>query len=432
MKLVKRLMACVLMGLAAVLAFAGGSSQAGSAGKITITMLDSFVPGESLTPAVDAALKKFLAENPNVTIDREVIANADVPTKTQTLGPAGELPDIFTLKGQQTEVFVQNGWIIPLDEYLNANPAWKNSFKDGVFSNFTQNGNIYAIPYQVTNTCVYYNEKIFKEAGINEFPATWAELVEVCKTLKAKGITPIAFGNVGKWPAESAIMSTLGNRFTGNEWYQNIRERNGKAKWTDPEFVNSLRALKELVDIGTFNSDINSITDAQMRQMFMNGRAAMAIDGSWALGDFDANAPADLLPSIKLAALPSVSGGKGQQNAITGGAGWGYAVSAKIDPAKREIIGKFLESMTNSAFGAAQAATGSLTAVKPNNFTLPAKLVLTAKFDDFQKNRPFIPVYDHQLSSATMEAMQTGLQNLFIGQVTPEELAALIQAGYSR
>jgi raffinose/stachyose/melibiose transport system substrate-binding protein len=421
----------MLMGFVALSAFAGGSKES-SGGKTTITLLDSFVPGESLTPAVEAALKKFQAAYPNVIIERETIANADVPTKTQTLGPAGELPDVFTLKGQQTKTFVENGWILPLDEYLNADSAWKNSFKDGVFSNFTQNGKIYAVPYQVTNTCVYYNDKIFKDAGINEFPATWAEFINVCKTLKAKGITPIAFGNVGKWPAESAIMSTLGNRFTGDVWYQNIRENNGKAKWTDPEFVNALRALKELADIGAFNSDINSITDAQMRQMFMNGRAAMAIDGTWALGDLDANAPADLLPNIKLAALPSVSGGKGQQNAITGGAGWGYAVSAKVNPAKREIIGKLLEIITNSEFGAAQAATGSLTAVNPGSFTLPAKLILTAKFDGFQKNRPFIPVYDHQLSSATMEAMQTGLQNLFIGVVTPEDLAAQIQAGYSR
>ncbi|GHV90289.1 solute-binding protein [Spirochaetia bacterium] len=435
MKALKIALIAALVTLCLAPVFAGGGKDkdaAASGGKITITLLDSFVPGESLTPAVESALKKFQAQYPNVTIEREVIANADVPTKTQTLGPAGELPDVFTLKGQQSKTFVENGWVLPLDEYLNADSGWKNSFKDGVFSNFTIGGKIYAVPYQVTNTCVYYNETLFKANGINSFPATWAEFVEVCKTLKAKGVTPIAFGNVGKWPAESAIMSTLGNRFTGDEWYQNIREGNGKAKWTDPEFVSALRALKELADIGAFNSDINSITDAQMRQMFMNGRAAMAIDGTWALGDFDANAPADLLPNIKLAALPSVSGGKGKQNAITGGAGWGYAVSAKVSPAKREIIGKFLEIMTNSVFGAEQAATGSLTAVNPGNFTLPAKLVLTAKFDEFQKNRPFIPVYDHQLSSGTMEAMQSGLQNLFIGRVTPEALAAEIQAGYSR
>jgi raffinose/stachyose/melibiose transport system substrate-binding protein len=377
-------------------------------------------------------MKRFLDANPNIVLDRETIANADMTAKTQTLGPAGELPDIYTLKGQQSETFVKNGWALSLDDMLNRDPVWKNAFKAGVFSNFIQGGKIYGIPYQVTNTCIFYNDQILKSAGINEFPGDWAGLVQAAKTLKAKGITPIVLGNVGKWPAESAIMSTLGNRFTGNEWYQNIRERNGKAKWTDPEFVASLQALKDLVDAGAFNSDINSISDQQARQVFMNANAAMTIDGTWALGDFDANAPDAIKSVIKMAALPSVPGGKGEQNAITGGAGWAYAVNPKVDPAKLPYIEKLLREISGPEFGKHQAETGSLTAITPNAYTLPEKLKITANFDLFQKNRPFIPVYDHQLSSATMEAMQNGLQNLFIGRITPQNLAAEIQAAYTR
>jgi raffinose/stachyose/melibiose transport system substrate-binding protein len=433
----KKAKIAVLVALAALTAapvFAGGGKEAdkSSGGKITITFLDSFTPGESLTPAVEASIKRFLAANPNVVIDRETIANADMTAKTQTLGPAGELPDIYTLKGQQAETFVKNGWAFPLDDMLNRDPAWKNAFKTGVFSNFTQGGKIYGIPYQVTNTCVFYNDQILKSAGIGEFPGDWAGLVQAAKTLKAKGITPIVLGNVGKWPAESAVMSTLGNRFTGSAWYQNIREKNGNAKWTDPEFVASLQALKDLVDAGAFNSDINSITDQQARQVFMNGKAAMTIDGTWALGDFDANAPEEIKAAVKMAALPAVPGGKGEQNAITGGAGWAYAVNPGTEPAKLPYIEKLLREISGPEFGKLQAETGSLTAITPNAYTLPEKLKITASFDVFQKNRPFIPVYDHQLSSATMEAMQNGLQNLFIGRVTPQNLAADIQAAYSR
>jgi raffinose/stachyose/melibiose transport system substrate-binding protein len=433
-KTVRVLMMAALVAFVSVAAFAGGGQQAVSTagGKITISFLDSFTPGESLTPAVEASIKRFLDANPNVTLDRETIANADMTAKTQTLGPAGELPDIYTLKGQQAEAFVRNGWALSLDDMLNRDPAWKNAFKAGVFSNFTQNGKIYGIPYQVTNTCVFYNDKILKDAGFTEFPKNWADLVAMAKTLKDKGITPIVLGNVGKWPAESAIMSTLGNRFTGTEWYQNIREKNGKAMWTDPEFVASLQALKDLVDVGAFNTDVNSITDQQARQVFMNGNAAMTIDGTWALGDFDANAPDAVKAVIKIAALPTVSGGKGEQNAITGGAGWAYAVNPKVDPTKLALIEKLLREISGPEFGKQQAETGSLTAITPNVYTLPAKLAITRDFDAFQKNRPFLPVYDHQLSSATMEAMQNGLQNLFIGRVTPQALAADIQAAYLR
>ena len=55
---------------------------------------------------------------------------------------------------------------------------------------------------------------------------------------------------------------------------------------------------------------------------------------------------------------------------------------------------------------------------------------IAAKFDAFAKDRPFIPVYDHQLSSGVIDVMQGGLQELLIGRVTPEELAERIQSEY--
>ena len=55
---------------------------------------------------------------------------------------------------------------------------------------------------------------------------------------------------------------------------------------------------------------------------------------------------------------------------------------------------------------------------------------VAAKFDAFAEGRPFIPVYDHQLSSGVIDVMQGGLQELLIGRVTPEELAQRIQTEY--
>lgn len=55
---------------------------------------------------------------------------------------------------------------------------------------------------------------------------------------------------------------------------------------------------------------------------------------------------------------------------------------------------------------------------------------VAAKFDVFAKDRPFIPVYDHQLNSGVIDVMQSGLQELLIGRVSPEELAQRIQTEY--
>lgn len=399
--------------------------------KIELSLLDFFIPGDGVTQAFEPLFKQFLEDHPNVTIDEESISNADTATKVQTLAVANELPDIFMIKGQMAKSFVENEKVYPLDEILNSEPEWQNNFKEGVFSNFIIEGKTYGIPFQVTNTCIYYNSAMFEQAGISEFPSTWDDLLVAVEKLKMIDIVPIALGNKEKWNAESVIMSTLGNRSTGNEWYQSIRENNG-AKFTDDVFVEALTALSDLAVAGAFNVDVNSIDGAQQRQMYMNGKAAMTIDGTWAISDFDSNSPQEVLEATEIAALPSLTGGLGNQEAITGGAGWAFAINADIEPEKLEAAKAFLVAMTGKEYAKLAIESGTLTAAYPSERKVDTSKVIQTKFDTFAEGRPFIPVYDHQLSSGVIEVMNIGLQELLIGLVTPIELAERIQLEYER
>ncbi|MDO5407121.1 MAG: extracellular solute-binding protein [Eubacteriales bacterium] len=409
-----------------------GAEEAKDDKEVTLSLLNSMTPGEGTAISYRAVLSKFEEENPNIHLDEETIANADMATKVQTLAAADELPDIFMLKGQMVKNFVENGKVLCVDDILNEDPEWRDSFKDGIFSNYIVDGKTYGIPYQITNTCVFYNKDLFAKAGVENFPKTWDEFIEAVKKIKASGVTPIVLGNKAKWNAESVIMSTLGNRCTGDEWYQSIRDKNG-ASFTDPEFVASLQALANLADAGAFNTDVNSLDNIQQRQVYMNGEAAMSIDGSWTIVEFDNNAPQEILETTEVAALPMVDGGKGNPDAITGGSGWAYAVNANIDPAKLPAVKKYLRAVAGVEFANEMAKIGTNTVIEPteNNEGDPSKVVAT-KFNEFQKGRQYIPVYDHQLSSGIMDVMQSGLQELLIGRISAEELAQKIQEEYAR
>ncbi len=398
---------------------------------IEITMLDFFIPGDGVTEAFRPLYEQFLKDHPNITIDEESISNADTATKVQTLAAGDELPDVFVLKGQMAQSFVDNGKLYPLDTFLQSDAEWSGNFKDGVFSNFTINNETYGIPFQVTNTCIFYNKEIFAQAGISEFPTTWEGLIDAVEKLKAIGVVPISLGNKEKWNAESVILSTLANRFTGDDWYQSIRDKGG-AKFTDPEFVSALTAISDLAKAGAFNTDVNSIDGAQQRQMYMNGKAAMTIDGTWAVADFDNNCPEDVLNATEIAALPSVEGGKGDAATITGGAGWAYAVNANISPEKLDAVKSLLITLTGPEYATLAIQAGTLTAAKPGDYEQDTSKIIATKFDDFAKDRTYIPVYDHQLSSGLIEVINSGLQELLIDTVSPEELAERIQAEYER
>ena len=167
-------------------------------------MLDFFIPGEGVTKAMKPLMEQYLAEHPNIVLDEESVSNADLATKVQTLAAGDELPDVFMLKGQMAQAFVENGKLYALNDVLDADTEWKDNFKEGVFSNFTINEKIYALPFQVTNTCVFYNTELLAQAGITEFPKTWDELIGIIPDLKALGVTPIVLGNKEKWNAESS------------------------------------------------------------------------------------------------------------------------------------------------------------------------------------------------------------------------------------
>ena len=68
----------------------------------------------------------------------------------------------------------------------------------------TDDGMVYGIPFRLDCKLFFYNTQIFEENGLTA-PTTWDELIQVCETLKAAGITPIAYGNLEPWSASHYI-----------------------------------------------------------------------------------------------------------------------------------------------------------------------------------------------------------------------------------
>lgn len=408
---------------------AGMTMSASAEEEITITLMDQFVEGEGLSDAFRERFEVFKQEHPNVTIEEETLNTADMGTKVQTLAAADELPDIFQMKGQMAESFAKNGYVRDLSDIISENSDWVAGFREGAFSNFEIGEGTYAIPYQVTNTFAFYNTELFAQAGIESFPATWAELIEDCQKLLDAGITPIELGDSPLWPAESVIMSTLGNRCTGDEWYESMRNNEGAA-FTDPEFVLALQSLYDLAEAGAFNSDVNSIDGDAQRTAFMNGQAAMMFDGSWAVAALDANMEPDMKEKVELALMPAVEGGKGDAETLSGGSGWGFAINANLDESKKQVVVDFLTTIVGTEFSNFCASTGTVSAYQSSDFELPEENVIAKKYMDLIEGRAFIPVYDHQLSSGLMDVLQSGLQEILNNTRTAESLAEDLQAEY--
>jgi raffinose/stachyose/melibiose transport system substrate-binding protein len=380
-------------------------------------------------------LQKWQDEHANIKLVQTVLANADYKTQIATLAAANDLPDVFLLQGMNTKDWASQGLIVDMTDYINNSP-YKAQYDTSTFYPFTADSKIYGLPALTGGTCavVVYDSKAWKDAGYDTFPSTWADVIKAKDYFSGKGIDTVAFGNGGKWQANSNFLSTVGNRFTGPDWYRSLIEKKG-AKFTDPDFVSSLKFTQDIFASGVFNKDFNAITNEDAREYYISGDAASFIGGNWDVSYIQATLKGtDLYNTTKFAVIPQPDGATKATDTHNTGLGYAVAISSKVasDPDKLAAAVDLAYEVTGPDFAsyvATNYALGGLTKVE--NVDL-------SKFDQFTQdfyNYSYVDhtpcdIYDSFLSGAVWDVVNTDLQDMLNGDKTPDEVAADAQKAY--
>lgn len=373
------------------------------------------------------ALEKFRKEHPEVNLVEEAIPHDPYRVKMTTLGASGDLPDLFVANGSMLLDYIPKGYVGTFNEALDQDPDWKNGFLPNSFDEFTTDGKIYGVPTAMFSVhVIYYNKELFEKAGIASFPQSWEEFTAAIGKLKESGLTPIAMGNKSNVPVGSVLFGTLADRYTGTDWFKAMKE--GTVKFTDPEFVNALKALQDLAKMGAFNPDINSIDGDQARTLYFNKQAAMMVDGAWAVTNISRDAPEDVESATGLAILPSVPGGKGDPQSVAGGSGWSLAFNSELTGAKKDAAIALIKSVSGQEYGRTKIENNGQPPVKVKDYDQSKLSPLSVDYFELMSDKKFSPIYDIQLSPALVEVIYKGIQDLLIGGTTPEELSKKIQS----
>ncbi len=211
-------------------------------------------------------------------------------------------------------------------------------------TDYAVNGNQYAIPEVISYTSfIYYDKDILEKAGYDQFPATYDHFIKMISALHNMGVTPIALGNTGKWVLQSCYLSTIASRYTGDDFLTKILQ--GEKKFTDADFVKALSTIRELTDLQAFNQDMNSINNTQQEEIFIKGKAAMFVEGSWALPKLLQHFPKDR--HLGIAIFPSVKDGKGDPASVSGVTGQGIALNENLTGEKKQAAYQFIRHMAN-------------------------------------------------------------------------------------
>ena len=191
---------------------------------------------------------------------------------------SGVLPDVFSYwAGARVQFVVDAGALQPIDAMWDA-AGLDDVVPAGVADAATlYNGERYFVPFNIHYAALFYNPKVWAEAGI-EVPDTWAGLLEAFAEFEMQGIDPIALGSKFRWPGQFWFDYLL-LRTAGPDYRDALMA--GDASYEDAEVVHAMTVWQSLIDAGYFVDGANAYDWVDAADQVANGEAAVTLMGTW-------------------------------------------------------------------------------------------------------------------------------------------------------
>ena len=83
--------------------------------------------------------------HPDITLNENVLANAEYKTQIATLAAADNLPDVFLLQGMNTKAWAEQGLVMDLTDTIKASPYY-DKYDQDYFTPFKVGDKLYGYP----------------------------------------------------------------------------------------------------------------------------------------------------------------------------------------------------------------------------------------------------------------------------------------------
>jgi len=313
---------------------AGSAMLAGSAAwSVEIEYWQYFF--DARVTAMEQLIENFEAANPDITVKMTHFPYADYRTKVAAAIPAGEGPDVVQLFYGWLNDYVEAKLIQPLPADAFPPAKVEEEFFPMV-SAMRDGDNYWALPTAVRSLALFYNKKLFDEAGIEAPPETLDEMIEVAKKLTKRD----GAGNL------TQVGITAGMTAQDHHWLREvlIRQMGGQPYLDDYKTVNyASDAGQAALDFYVGMAKENGVTAFgfmdEPQAAFKAGRAGMHIDGSFRIGSL--NKTRGLKWGV--AELPANAAGE----RFNYSSYWVNAITSKAEGEKYDASVKFMEYLTS-------------------------------------------------------------------------------------
>jgi multiple sugar transport system substrate-binding protein len=232
---------------------------------------------------------EFGRRHPDIPV-RTVLSGPDPMQQMSTFCAGGKCPDVLMAWDLTYAGLAQRGVLTNLDTMLAREPAFAARLKAdsiaALYETFTFDGAQYAFPEQWAGSFLFYNKRLFADAGVSPPPSRWEQRWSFAQFLNtARALTKRdGSGKVTQWgfvdtsvPALSAGLFGMNN---GVPWCT-PRVNPTHFNFDDDAFLGGIQFY---ADLAAKHHVAPTAIDAQSMStmdLFSAGRAAMALGGHW-------------------------------------------------------------------------------------------------------------------------------------------------------
>jgi multiple sugar transport system substrate-binding protein len=298
--MMKKLLSIWGLLLLAIISLTGCSFHEASG--VTTLTLSGWQSNPNEKQLLEQVLKTFESQHPNIKVKYEVINDQYMDViKTRLIGDAA--PDVFYLDAFEAPSLMKYGVLEPLNSYINDLSSLAD-FEPSLLKAFQVGNQIYGLPKDFSTLALFYNKKAFNKSKLIQPPKTWGDLRQYSKKLtldKNKDGRNERYG-FGLSP-ELARQYFIVKAFEGN-----LVDKNGYAAFASSASLKGLQLIIEQYRKDKSSGQPSDVGANSGSEMFGQGKAAMVIEGSWAIPYLK-----DTFPSLEFATaeVPKVGGKKG-------------------------------------------------------------------------------------------------------------------------
>jgi multiple sugar transport system substrate-binding protein len=294
---------------------------------------------------IQVLTNKFNAENKEgITVKTQSVEWGVYYDRLSANIAGGTPPDIATMHRSVLPNFLTRNLVQPLGKDFAAVGIDSADFLPVARDAVSANGEMWALPFDLHALVWHVNTDLFAKAGLVDakgqpkMPTSPAELIQHAETMKAKTgkqyfAMPSANDPMPAWQYLTWVWQQGGNVVTAEK----------TAQLESKESKEALRLLSSLYPAGHASSK-HDYTGAQ--QAFINGQAAVLVNGNWGVDTYEAQAkdPKTALKKYVVRDMPNIYG---QEAVWSDNHMWVMPKQPKPDPAKQKAVLAFMKFLND-------------------------------------------------------------------------------------